>query len=449
MTDVTAVTTPLAALDRLRLATIGAVLLALTACGQSEPPPPSAGRPVRVVSVKASMPVSDARFSGEIQAEKNVALAFRVGGRIIERPVNVGDRIAAGQLVARLDPQTEQNALSAAKATLAAARGEVSTARNAFERQEQLMAQGFTTRPRFDQALQAQKAAQAKLEDTEAQFELARDRLVFTELRSDVAGVVTGRSAESGEVVQPGQIVVQLARDDGRDAVFNVPARFLEQQAENAMIRVVLADAPSVAAVGRVREIGVQADPVTRTFQVRVGLQNPPEAMRLGSTVTGTIELISAAVVAIPASALTQAGLSPAVWIVDPATSTVSLRDVDILRFDPDQAIISQGLEPDDIIVSGGVQALHPGQLVSPLPAQPATAAGGRAAATSHTGEAHTLAHLMTKAAPRTACASMSSSGMLRSIACLEKAYCHGLQGMAMKMTLLVGDPKKSLPAPT
>jgi membrane fusion protein, multidrug efflux system len=449
MTDVTAVTIPLAALDRLRLATIVATLLVLTACGQNESPPPSAGRPVRVVSVKASMPVSDARLSGEIQAEKNVALAFRIGGRIVERPVNVGDRIAAGQLVARLDPQTEQNALSAAKATLAAARGEVSTARNAFERQEQLMAQGFTTRPRFDQALQAQKAAQARLEDAEAQFELARDRLAFTELRADVAGVVTGRGAESGEVVQPGQIVVQLARDDGRDAVFNVPARFLEQQAENAVIRVALADSPSVVAVGRVREIGVQADPVTRTFQVRVGLQNPTEAMRLGSTVTGTMELISAAVVAIPASALTQAGLSPAVWIVDPATSTVSLRNVDILRFDPDQAIISQGLEPDDIIVSAGVQALHPGQLVSPLPAQPATAAGGRAAAKSQTGAPLTLAHLMIKAAPRTACTPMSSCGMVRSIPCQGKAYCYGSPRIALKMTFFVEDAMKSLPAAT
>ena len=115
------------------------------------------GRPVDVVSVEASKLANDIQLSGEIQAEKNVALAFRIGGRVVERPVNVGDRIAAGQLIARLDPQTEQNALTAAKAALAAARGEVSTARSAFERQEQLMAQGFTTRPRFDQALQAQE----------------------------------------------------------------------------------------------------------------------------------------------------------------------------------------------------------------------------------------------------------------------------------------------------
>jgi RND family efflux transporter MFP subunit len=371
--------------------------LTLAACGQNDPPPLSVGRPVRVVSVEASILENDVRLSGEIQAEKNVALAFRVGGRVTERPVNVGDRVAAGQLVARLDPQTEQNALSAAKAALAAARGELNTARNTFERQERLMAQGFTTRPRYDQAVQAQETAQAQLENAEADVERARDRLGFTDLRADVAGVVTARGVEPGEVVQPGQVVLQLARDDGRDAIFNVPARFLETQTGNARIRVVLATDPSVVAFGRVREIAPQADPVTRTFLVRVGLQDPPEAMRLGSTVTGTMELASTAIVTIPASALTQTGQSPAVWIVDPATSTVSLRSVDILRFDPARVIISQGLEPDETIVSGGIQALHPGQRVTPLPAQPEVAGGRRAAATHSTSSFLLLVGLLEK----------------------------------------------------
>lgn len=382
MTDMTALTPRLAAWVRWGAA-MAAILSGLAACGRSETPPPGVGRPVDVVSVEASKLASDLQLSGEIQAENNVALAFRVGGRVVERPVNVGDRIAAGQLVARLDPQTEQNALSAAKAALSAARGEVSTVRNAFDRQDQLMAQGFTTRPRFDQALQAKNTAEAALEDAEAQVELARDRLGFTELRSSAAGVVTARSAEPGEVVQAGQTVVELARDDGRDAVFNVPARFLEQQTTDPVIRVALADDRSVVAVGRVREIAVQADPVTRTFQVRVSLHDPPEAMRLGSTVIGTIELRSPAVVAVPASALTRAGQSPAVWIVDPATSTVSLRTVDILRFDSDRVVISQGLDPDDVVVTGGVQALHPGQRVSPIRARPATAGDQRADAIS------------------------------------------------------------------
>ena len=282
--------------------------------------------------------------------------------------MNVGDRVAAGQVVARLDPQTEQNALSAAKAGLEAARGEVNTARSTFERQEQLMAQGFTTRPRFDQALQAQETAQARLENAEAQVELAQDRLGFTELRADVAGVVTARSVEPGEVVQPGQVVVQVARDDGRDAVFNVPARLLETQTGGAIDPRRSRRRPAVVAYGRVREVAPQADPVTRTFQVRVGLQDPPEAMRLGSTVTGTMELTSTVIVAIPASALTQSGRSPAVWIVDPDTRPFPCALWTSCASILDRVILSQGLEPGETIVSGGIQALHPGQRVVMLP---------------------------------------------------------------------------------
>ena len=357
-----------------RVGSLTLLAAALVAC-RSEQAPPAEARPVGVVTVAAGQFSDDVQLSGEVQAKKDVGLAFRIGGRVLERPVNVGDRVKAGQVIARLEPALEQNALTAAKAALEAARGEVSTARNTYERQERLMAQGFTTRPRYDQARRAQETAQAALENAEAQVELARDRLGFTELRADVAGVVTARQVEPGEVVQPGQVLVQIARDDSRDAVFNVPAALLDPRFADAKIRVALADAPTVTAYGSVREVAPQADPVTRTFAVRVGLQDPPEAMRLGSTVVGAIEVSTAAIVAIPASALTQQGRSPAVWVVDPAKSTVSLRDIDVLRFDPSKIILSQGLAPGEMIVSAGVQALHPGQRVRPLPGSQSAAA--------------------------------------------------------------------------
>lgn len=363
---------PLKALRRMGSLTLLAA--ALASC-RNEQASPAEARPVGVVTVAAGQFSDDVQLSGEVQAKKDVGLAFRIGGRVLERPVNVGDRVKAGQVIARLEPALEQNALTAAKAALEAARGEVSTARNTYERQERLMAQGFTTRPRYDQARRAQETAQAALENAEAQVELARDRLGFTELRADVAGVVTARQVEPGEVVQPGQVLVQIARDDSRDAVFNVPAALLDPRFADAKIRVSLADAPSVTAYGSVREVAPQADPVTRTFAVRVGLQDPPEAMRLGSTVVGTIEVSTAAIVAIPASALTQQGRSPAVWVVDPAKSTVSLRDIDVLRFDPSKIILSQGLAPGEMIVSAGVQALHPGQRIRPLPGPQSAAA--------------------------------------------------------------------------
>jgi len=349
-----------------RIGLLGLLATALSACEaeQSSPPPP---RPVSVVTVSSGKLSNAITFSGEIQAKKDVALAFRIGGRVTDRLVAIGDRVTAGQIVARLDPMLEQNALESAKAALEAARGELVRARSAFERQESLMEQGFTTRPRFDQALRALEVAQAQLEAAEAQVDTAQLRLGYTNLYADAPGVVTARNVEAGEVVQPGQSIVQIARDDGRDAVFAVPARWLDTQRGDATILVALADGSGVTAVGRVREVSPLADPTTRTFEVRVGLQSPPDAMRLGSTVVGTLEIPTAAVVAIPSSALTKEGASAAVWIVDPQQMTVSLRPIDVLRFDPDKVIVSQGLQPGEMIVTGGIQALHPGQRVSPL----------------------------------------------------------------------------------
>jgi RND family efflux transporter MFP subunit len=345
-----------------------ALLLVLAACDRTPEQQARPGRPVQAVQVEAAKTTESIELSGEIQAEKTVALGFRIAGRVAERGVNVGDQVKPGQIVARLEQTIERNAVAAAKAALEAARGQLATARSAFERQDQLMRQGFTTRPRFDAAVKAQETAQAALENAESQLELAQERLGFTVLASTVAGVVTMRGAEPGEVVQAGQNVVQIARDDGRDAVFRVPARLLESKTGDPVVSVTLADARAVTTSGRIREIAPQADPVTRTFEVRVGLAEAPEAMRLGSTVIGAVETASALVMSIPASALTQQGSSPAVWIVDPAKSTVSLRSIDVLRFDPDRVIVSQGLESGETIVSAGIQALHPGQKVAILP---------------------------------------------------------------------------------
>ena len=159
-------------------------------------------------------------------------------------------------------------------------------------------------------------------------------------------------------------MIVRLARQGGRDAVFDVPAQLLRSAPSDPEITVRLTDDPSVTATGRVREVAPQADPVTRTFEVKVGLSDPPEAMRLGATVTGSVKLESEAVIAIPASALTEFNRQPAVWIVDPKGLTVSLRNVELLRHDPGTVVIAQGLDTGDIVVTAGIQALHPGQKI-------------------------------------------------------------------------------------
>lgn len=321
-------------------------------------------RPVRTVTAEKGHVGDPVVLTGHIQAENEAALAFRIGGRIIERLAGVGDHVEPDQVLAKLDPQNELNALRSAQAALAAGEGQLVQARNNFGRQETLLARGFTTKVLFDQAQQTLQTAQAQVDDAKAQLEIAEDRVSYTQLKANVTGTITARGAESGEVVQPGQMVFQVARQDGRDAVFEVPAQVLRSAPPEPIIIVALTDDPSVKASGRVRQVDPQADPVTRTFRVRVSLIDPPASMMLGATVSGRIDLDAAEAISIPASALTNFNRQPAVWIVDPSTSTVSMRNVEVARFDPGTIVISEGLQGGEIVVTAGVQALHPGQKV-------------------------------------------------------------------------------------
>lgn len=348
-----------------------ATLTLLASCGGDEESVAEPIRPVRVVTVEKREAGETVTLTGQVQAQEEVSLSFRVSGRMIERPVNVGDRVEAGQIIARLDPEPARNALQTARANLTAAMGQLTRVRNDYDRQETLLGQGWTTRARYDQALEARKSAEAQLDAAQAQFNIAEDQLGYTELVADSAGSVTARGAEPGEVVAAGRMIVQLARQGGRDAVFDVPARVIQNAPADPVITVALASDPTVNATGRVREVAPQADPVTRTFQVRIGLHDPPEAMRLGSTVVGSMRLGGAGAIEIPASALTQSNSQPAVWIVDPASSTVALRNIDIDRFDLARVVVAQGLEPYDVVVTAGVQALRPGQQVRILGGAP------------------------------------------------------------------------------
>ena len=345
---------------RLVLAGLTAALLA--ACQPEADTAPPQVRPVRTVTVVKRDVGETVSFTGRIQAENEARLAFRIPGRMIERPINVGDHVEPGQVVAKLEPQDELNALRTAQAGVAAAQARLNETQNIFERQKTLLARDIASRAQFEQAEATQKTARAQLDTAEAQLKAAKDRVSYTELRVDAAGTVVATGAEPGEVVQAGQMIVRVARKDGRDAVFDVPAQVLRSAPSDPSITVNLTDDPTVTATGRVREVSPQADPVTRTFEVKVGLTDPPAAMRLGSTIVGRMQLDTAPVIEIPATALTESDRRPAVWVVDPKSLTVSLRNVEVARNDPATVAISEGLDTGDIVVTAGTQALHPGQ---------------------------------------------------------------------------------------
>jgi RND family efflux transporter MFP subunit len=332
--------------------------------GENDRLPEAAVRPVRTASVERPSAGTSASFTGRIEAQDHAALSFRIGGRLAERDVGVGAQVVQDQIVASLEPQDQLNALRAARAAATAARGRLTQADNHFQRQQHLLARNVTTRADFEAAEQARRAAAAQVEAAEAQVHSTEELVSFTTLSADASGVVTAVGAEPGEVVQAGRMIVMLARREGRDAVFDLPADVLRSSSQDIPIAVSLPGEPGTIVAGRVREVSPQADPVTRLFQVRVGLADPPPSWRLGASVNGTIGTAAAGLLAVPVSALVQSEGKASVFVVDPKTSQVASRPVVVARKNALTALIAHGLAEGETVVTAGVGQLQAGQKV-------------------------------------------------------------------------------------
>lgn len=351
--------------SRLGCASVAVVIaLVVASCNREEKAPPPPVRLVRTVTVEPPRQAPDLTFTGHIEPQDQAALAFRIGGRLAERLVGVGASVREGETVARLDPENELNDLRSAQAALTAAQGDLRKADNQFQRQSHLLERHITTQADFEAANQALTAARAQVNAAQARVRSAEDVVGFTTLTADAPGIVTRVGAEPSEVVTAGRMIVQLARRDGRDAVFEIPAERVRQLAPGMPVRVALTGEGGAEAAGRVREIAPQADPVTRTFRIRVGLTDPSPAFRLGAAVSGSVRAGGGGAITIPATALTQRDQGLGVWVVDPKNLTVSLRKLDVASSDPAAAKISKGLDIGDIVVTAGAGLLREGQRV-------------------------------------------------------------------------------------
>jgi RND family efflux transporter MFP subunit len=308
----------------------------------------------------------DRRAVGEVRPRYESDLGFRVAGKVIVRAVDVGATVKKGDLLARLDTQDFQNKLKSSESDIAASQATMVEAQAAEARLRHLLGNGNTTRANYDVALKNLRAAEAKDEAAKIAAEMARDQLGYAELHADFDGIVTGVGAESGQIVNVGQMIVRLARPDARDAVFAIAESAFDRQAgrEPPAVIVSLLSNASIQAEGVVREISPVADPATRTFQVKVTLKNPPEQMRFGGSVMGRVNAASQPVVVLPASALFDKAGQPAVWVVDPSTKTVSLKTVTVDRYETDRVVVGAGLEKGEIVVTAGVNRLRQSQKV-------------------------------------------------------------------------------------
>lgn len=303
-------------------------------------------------------------LTGSVQARFQADLSFRVSGQVIARLVDIGDHVQVGEVLARLDPTEQQADYDAAIAAVEAAEARLRVARTNFDRQKQLITQGFTTRTAYDQAQEDLRSAEASLETAQAQLGTAKDALGHTELKADAAGVITARKLEVGQVVQAAQPVFTLARDGERDVVFDVYELIFFANLQPDGISLKLVSDPNVTATGHVREVSPALDPKTSTICVKVSIENPPPVMTLGSVVTGTARSKPVSQIALPWTALTGKGLDPAVWLIDPSTRMVSLKPVTIARYDAASVVVKAGVEPGDRVVVDGGKLLSAGEQV-------------------------------------------------------------------------------------
>lgn len=323
-------------------------------------------RAVKVLTVGVQSMQSGAEFAGEVRARVESALGFRVAGKVTQRAVEVGQRVKAGQLLAQLDPRDYQLAADAARAQLAAAASNRDLAAADIRRFTALKDRNFISGAELEHREASLKVAQAQFEQAQVQFSSQGNQASYTRLLADVSGVVTAVEAEPGQVVAAGTPIVRIAQDGPRDVVFSVP------EDKVALIKTGSAAAVRVWSTntvfkGAVREVAASADPVTRTFAVRVSL-GADVSPALGTTVSvapRTFDRGAAPVIKLPTSALFQDGSSSAVWVLDPQRMTVKPQPVQIATTDGNEAVLSAGLQPGMLVVSAGVHVLLPGQKVT------------------------------------------------------------------------------------
>ena len=367
---------------RTRVVLLGLTIAAavgLTAC--SKPPAPQEPiRAVKVITVGVAPLQAGLEYAAEVRARVESRLGFRVGGKLISRPAEVGQRVKVGQLLAQLDPQDLKLATDAARAQVAAAQTNRDLAVADFKRFQSLKAQNFISGADLERRDSTQKAAQAQLELAQSQLAVQGNQSAYANLLADVAGVVTAVLAERGQVVAAGAPVVQVAQDGVRDAVFAVPEDKVAAIKPGAGVQVRVWSG-NTTLQGLVREVAASADPVTRTFSVKVALPAGSD-LPLGSTVSvlpAALQHSGMQVIKLPTSALRQEGQGSAVWVLDVPSMTVKLQAVQVATADGNDVVVAAGLSPGMQVVVAGVHVLTVGQKVTVYKEKQAVALSSKA----------------------------------------------------------------------
>jgi len=358
----------------MRIAGIALVAVALAGCG-APPPPKEAVRPVQLTQVTIGAADNASVFAGEVKPRHEADLGFRIGGKIVARSVDVGAHVKKGQVLARLDPADVGLQAEAAKAQVAATETEFKFAQAEYERYQNLFNEKFISASALDAKRNTLDANRAKYEQAKANLAVSQNQASYAALVASEDGVVTTVNAEPGQVVTSGQSVVRIAREEEREVAISVPENRIGELKGAQMLVVALWAQPGKQYRGRVREISPAVDPTTRTFAVRVTIDDADASVQWGMTANvGVMAVTKPGVAVLPLTSIYHHEGKPAVWRYDPASGKVALSPVQIGQYREDGVLVTSGVRSGDWVVTAGVHKLIPGQVVRPYEG---AAAGG------------------------------------------------------------------------
>ena len=346
-----------------RLLGIGLACAFLAACedkAEVAPPP----QQVRVVAASEAQYQPGAEITGEVKARIQTELSFRVSGRVLERKVDVGSHVRAGDVLARLNDTEQQADVSVARAALESAQAVVRQKTLAFERSRSLLQSQAIPRAIFDDAQKELLSAQASLEAAEAALATAEDALSYTELKADADGIITARNIEVGQVVSAAQSAFTLAHDGPRDAVFDVFEAFFLDGPPLTDVEVAPVSDRALDVHANIREVSPVIDTKAGTIRIKVGLQEGAQ-WPLGTPVVGKLRSSPREGIVLPYTAIASAKGEPAVWLVNTENRSVSLRKISVGRYRQSDFVVTSGVAPHDLIVTEGGKFLKEGQAVA------------------------------------------------------------------------------------
>lgn len=322
-------------------------------------------RPVRSMAVGATAGSVGANYPGEVRARYESKLGFRTAGKVVQRLVDVGAHVQAGQVLMRLDPEQETLQNAAVDAQVDAAKSRVAQNRTDLERTQSLFKRKFASAAEMDQSKLTLDESESQLRNALAQQQIQRNQRGYTQLVADRAGVVTAINAEVGQVVSPGSPVLVVAADGEREIAVSIPEARISEVRDAKRMTISLWSNPGKTYLGKLRELAPDTDEVTRTYAARITLQDPGPEVRLGMTATVfNPDVEGTTAIRLPLTAIHDPSGKPQVWIVDSATSRVNARPVKLGQAQKDSVLIAEGVNAGDVVVTAGVNHLHAGQKV-------------------------------------------------------------------------------------